>query len=113
MRGPATRLEHNNGRPPLRLNAVDWAIYAIVAACVLGAWAFTCSSTPDMQQCMRDGAPGLLGILLQAVILVLAVWTGSEVGRRQRSTSLGLAGGTAVFLALTGLLAWFGLGLRI
>jgi 1,4-dihydroxy-2-naphthoate octaprenyltransferase len=44
MRGPATRLEHNNGRPPLRLNAVDWAICAIVAACVLGAWAFTCSS---------------------------------------------------------------------
>ena len=35
-------------------------------------------------------APGLLGVLLQAGVLILAVWTGSEVGRRQRSTLLGL-----------------------
>jgi hypothetical protein len=68
------------------------------------------SGTPDLQQCMRNGAPKLLSVLLQAGILVLSVWTGSEVGRRQRSTWLGLAAGTAVFLALTGLLAWLGLG---
>jgi hypothetical protein len=72
MRSSANRLEHD-GRPPLRLNAVDWAIYAIVVAATLGAWAFTCSNTPDTQQCMRDGAPRLLGVLLQAGILVLAV----------------------------------------
>ena len=112
MRSPANLIEHNGRRPPLRLNAVDWAIYAIVVACTLGAWAFTCSSTPDVQQCMRDGAPGLLGVLLQAGIL-LSVWTGSEVGRRGQSTWLGLAAGAVLFFALTGLLAWLGLGPRV
>ena len=108
MRSPANRFQHNR-RPPLRLNAVDWAIYAIVVAATLGAWAYSCSSTSNLQQCMRDGAPELLGVLLQAGILVLAVWTGSEVGRRRRSTWLGLACGPVLFLALTGVLTWLGL----
>jgi len=102
------RLEHN-ARAPLRLNAVDWLIYAIVAACALGAWAFSCSRTLKMQQCMRDGAPGLLGVVLQAGILVLAVWTASEVGRRHRSAAIGLACGAVLFFALSGLLTWLGL----
>ena len=110
MRSPANRLE-NNGRAQLRL-AVDWAVYAIVVAATLGAWAYSCSSTPDLQQCMRDGAPALLGVLLQAGILVLEVWTGSEVGRRQRSTWLGLACGAVLFFALAGVLAWLGLSPR-
>lgn len=99
-------------RPPLGLNAVDWLIYAIVVVCVIGAWTFTCSSTPDMQQCMRDGAPGLLGVLLQAGVLVLAVWTGSEMGRRQRSIWIGLACGTVLFFILSALLSWLGLSPR-
>ena len=97
-------------RPPLRLNAVDWAIYAIVVACTIGAWAFSCSQGAlDTQQCMRDDAPRLLGILLQAGALVLAVWTGSELGRRQRSTLIGLACGTVLFFVLSALLSWIGL----
>ena len=100
---------HDDQRLPLRLNAVDWLIYAIVVVCIVAAWAFTCSSKPDIQQCMRDGAPGLLGVLLQAGVLVLAVWTGSEVGRRQRSTLLGLAGGIVLFFVLSWLLTWLGL----
>ena len=59
---------------------------------------------------MRDGAPGLLGVLLQAGVLVLAVWTRSEVGRRQRSTLLGLASGIVLFFVLSWLLTWLGLG---
>ena len=47
--------------------------------------------------------------MLQAGVLILAVWTGSEVGRRQRSTLLGLASGIALFFILSGLLTWLGL----
>ena len=100
---------HDDRRPPLRLNAVDWLIYAIVAGCTVGAWALNCSSTADMQQCMRYGAPGLLGVVLQAGVLVFAVWTGSEVARRRRSTLLGLASGIVLFFVLSGLLSWLGL----
>jgi hypothetical protein len=96
-------------RPPLRLNALDWAIYALVVVCTLGAWAFSCSSTPDRQQCMRHEAPRLLGILLQAGVLVLAAWTGSEIGRRRRSNSIGLACGIVLFFILSALLSWLGL----
>ena len=110
MRSPANRFQHDGRAPPLRLNAVDRAVYAIVVAATLGAWTYSCSSTPNLQECMRDGAPGLLGVLLQAGILVLAVWTGSEVGRRRQSTWLGLACGTVLFFALSGVLAWLGFG---
>jgi hypothetical protein len=96
-------------RVPLRLNAVDWWIYAIVVACTLGAWIISCSSKLDVQQCMRDGAPKLLGILLQAGVLVFAVWAGSEVGRRMKSTVSGFACGTAILLVLTGLQGWLGM----
>ena len=70
--------------------------------------AFHCSGV-EFGQCMRDGLPGLLGVLLHAAVLVLAVWTGSEVGRRSRSTLTGFACGTVLFFALFGLLAWLGL----
>jgi hypothetical protein len=96
-------------RAPLRLNAVDWAIYAIVALCTVGAWAFTCTRASDVGHCMRDGAPALLGVLLQAAILVFAIWTGSELGRRSRSVVAGLASGAALFLVLSALLSWLGL----
>src|SRR3954454_9289389 len=109
MRARQHHLFHADRRSALRLNALDWAIYAIVALCTIGAWAFTCTRSPDVGQCMRDGAPALLGVLLQAGVLVLAVWTGSEVGRRQGSTLLGLACGTVIFMTLSGVLAWLGL----
>jgi len=63
--------------PPLRLNAVDWLIYGILLGCTIGAGA-----------------------------LVLAVWTGLEVIRGQRSPWIGLACGA---LLLSGLLIWLGL----
>jgi hypothetical protein len=78
-------------RPPLRLTAIDRVLY--------------CKGY-DLRQCMRDGAPGLLGLLLQAGALVLAVWPDSEVDRRSRSTLIGLACGTLPFIVLSGLLAW-------
>ena len=53
--------------------------------------------------------PGLLGVALQAGVLVLAVWTGSEAGRRVKSTWVGLATGSVIFFALTALLVWLGL----
>ena len=109
MRARHHHLFHADRRSTLRLNALDWAIYAIVALCTIGAWAFSCSRSPDVRQCMHDGAPALLGVLLQAGVLVLAVWTGSEVGRRQRSTWLGLVCGAVLFFALSGLLTWLGL----
>ena len=95
-------------RPPLRLNAVDWAIYLIIAVCTLGAWAYTCSLTSDVRQCMRAGAPEILGVLLQAAALVLAVWAGSELGRRSRSTTAGIACGIVLFFFLSAVLTWLG-----
>ena len=101
---------HPKQRPPLRLNAVDWAIYLSVAVCMLGGWAITCSWTSDVGQCIRDGAPALLGVLLSAGALVLAVWTGSEIGHRSGSTTAGLACGVLLFFVLSALLTWLGFG---
>jgi hypothetical protein len=58
---------------------------------------------------MRDGMPGILGFLLQACVLVLAVWSGSELGRRQQSTWIGFACGAVLFFMLSGLLTWLDL----
>jgi len=66
-------------RQPLRLNALDWLLYTIGIVCLIGAG-----------------------------VLVLAVWTGLEVVRGQRSPWIGFAC-AAVFLA--GLLIWLGLSL--
>jgi hypothetical protein len=102
---PVDRASHRR----LRLNALDWAIYAIVALCTIGGWAFTCTKSADIGQCMRDGAPALLGVLLQAAVLVGAVWAGSEIGRRSQSTIVGLSGGTVLFLLASALLSVLGL----
>jgi len=40
---------HDDQRPPLRLNAVDWLIYAILVVCIVASWAFSCSSASDMR----------------------------------------------------------------
>jgi hypothetical protein len=58
---------------------------------------------------MRDGAPALLGVLLQAGVLVGAVSAASEAGRRSRSTVVGLVAGTILFALGSALLAVFGL----
>ena len=58
---------------------------------------------------MLAGAPRILSILLQAGVLVLAVWTGSEICRRQRSNLTGLACGIVLFFVLSALLSWLGL----
>ena len=65
MRSPANRLGHA-GPPALRLNALDWALFALIVVCTLGAWAFSCSSASDLRQCMRDSAPKILSILSPA-----------------------------------------------
>ena len=73
-------------RAPLRLNAVDCGRALFCRGAGFG-------------QCMRNGMPALLDVALQAGVLVLAVWTGSEVGRRVKSTWVGLATGTVIFFA--------------
>jgi len=84
-------------------NTLVWWILGLGVLCLFSGRAIHCSGA-DFQQCMRDAMPGMLGVLLQAGVLVLAVWTGSEFGRRQRSTWIGLACGTVLFFTLSGLL---------
>ena len=106
MDRPTHRLEPRR-RAPLRLNALNWWIYGLVVLCAFAGRALYCSGN-DFRQCMRDGMPGIAGVLLQAGALVLAVWEGSGIGRRH-SNGLGLAAGTAIFLGLMGFLAWLGI----
>ena len=100
---------HSDPRQPLRLNAVDWAIYGIVVVSIFGGRALSCSGVGRFQQCMRDGMPGIIGVALQAGVLVVAVWTGSGIGQARKSTGLGLACGALIFLLLSSLLGWLGL----
>ena len=97
-----------SGEPQPRANAPAWWILGLGVLCLFAGRAIHCSRA-DFAQCMRDGMPGMLGVLLQAGVLVLAVWAGSELGHRQRSTWIGLACGTVLFFALSGLL-WINLG---
>ena len=97
------------GEPQRRANALAWWLLGLGVLCLFAGRAIHCSGA-DFRKCMRDGMPGMLGVLLQAGVLVLAVWAGSELGRRQRSTWLGLACGTVLFSALSGLIAWLDLG---
>ena len=99
----------NVQRSPSRPSAVESAIYGIVALCTVGAWAFSCTKSADVGQCMRDGAPALLGVLLQASALVGAVWAGYEVGRRANSTVVGFCCGAMLFFLGSGLLTVVGL----
>ena len=94
--------------PQPRTDALAWWTLGLGVLCLFAGRAIHCSES-DFQQCMRDGMPGMLGVLLQAGVLVLAVWAGSELGRRQRSTWIGLACGAVLFSALSGLLAWLDL----
>jgi hypothetical protein len=90
-----------------RFNAVDAWVCAIVGLSIICGRALYCSGH-DFRQCMRDGLPGVLGVVFQAGVLVLAVWAGSTFGQRLGSTAWGLACGTAVFSVLSGVLAWLG-----
>ena len=85
-------------RSPLRLNAADWWIYGIVVLSIFGGRALSCSGVGRFQQCMRDGMPGIIGVALQAGVLVVAVWAGSGIGQARKSTGIGLACGALIFL---------------
>ena len=91
-----------------RTTALAWWLLGLGVLCLFAGVALHCSGT-DFRQCMRDGMPAIRDALLQGSVLILAVWTGSELGRRQRSNWMGLAGGTALFFALSGTLSWLGL----
>ena len=70
---------------------------------------FIARDAGSFQQCMRDGVPSFLALALQPGAVVLAVWAGSEVGRRVRSTWMGLTGGMIVLFALSAAVVWLGL----
>jgi len=76
MKGAMNRPSYSikpHRRAPVRLNAVDWYIYGIVLLSIFGGRALYCRGT-GFGQCMRDGMPNLLGMALQAGVLVFAVW---------------------------------------
>ena len=81
----------------------------IVVLSVLGGRAISCSGVGRFQQCVCDGMPGIIGVALQAGVLVFAVWAGSGIGQARKSTGLGLACGALIFLLLSSLLGWLGL----
>ena len=98
----STTVEHRR----YGLNAVDWAVHASFAAGTLGAWGLQLEHS--RHAAIHTARRAARGTLL-AGIFVLGVWTGAEVGRRQRSTWLGLASSAVLFFA-SGLLTWLGLG---
>jgi len=75
----------------------------------LGAWLTNFVAGFQPRTLAYGATAAALAIVLQAGILVLAVWTASEVGRRHRSAAIGLACGAVLFFALSGLLTWLGL----
>ena len=108
MDRPAHRLEPHR-RAALRLHALDWWILGTGVLSLFLGRALYCRDAGSFQQCMRDGVPSFLALALQAGAVVLAVWAGSEVGRRVRSTWMGLTGGMIVLFALSAAVVWLGL----
>ena len=92
---------------------MDGWLIALVVFCLVAARALYCASAADpFQACMQTGMPRVIGMALQASVLILAIWTGPKIGRRFDSQIVGYVSGVTIFLALSVLLLWLGI-LRI
>lgn len=98
----------DEGQPPA--NRMDRWILALVVFCLFAGRAIYCvSGAGPFQACMQGGMPRVIGMALQAAVLILAIWVGPKIGRRFDSQVLGYASGVTIFLALSTLLLWLGI----
>jgi hypothetical protein len=99
-----------SGESQPRGNALDGSLLALVVFCLFAARAIYCASGDGpFQACMRSGMPRVIGMSLQAAVLILAIWAGPKIGQRLKSEVLGYVSGVTMFLTLLALLMWLGI----